>query len=162
MLRINLQAENGDVSAAEVIQSGIELRKMRIDFGSMVRSNQLWHNQSLAFGSPVVREPARPAWDRIWRWRGTNRVFSPGTGLCATASLLALQNMLSRLEWPLVKIKGKDRHGSKPAALLVEPDYQVILCSQCICTIGFSSSSDLQWAVDCRNCRHGQCSGLTP
>ena len=39
VLRIDLRAESGGVSAAEEIQSGIELRKMRIDFGSVVRSN---------------------------------------------------------------------------------------------------------------------------
>ena len=61
VLRIDLRAENGDVSAAEEIQSGIELRKMRINFGSMVRSSQLYCNRSLAFGWPEVGEPARPA-----------------------------------------------------------------------------------------------------
>jgi hypothetical protein len=46
VLHIDLRAENGDVCAAEEIQSGIELRNMRINFESMVHSNQLCHNRS--------------------------------------------------------------------------------------------------------------------
>jgi len=52
VLHIDLRAENGDVSAAEEIQSGIELRMMRIIFGSMVFSNQLCRNRCLALGWP--------------------------------------------------------------------------------------------------------------
>jgi hypothetical protein len=60
LLHIDPQAENWDISAGEEFQSGVELRKIRIVSGLVIRSIQLCRKRSRAFGWPEVSALARP------------------------------------------------------------------------------------------------------